>query len=191
MSVGQIDWTHEGQRFEREIYGLVRAMMVNAMRKYRRPYIAFGDMVDDDAIFACRTWRSLRQRGLEPQEVGIWAIADQAVRMVLGGREFRPVGRGDRCWADSPYNPRNNFEAHDFAPWNVPVTHDEGPETIDLDDDFGAWLGTLDEQDRGIVLAYRGGASDDDVADGLGLRPERMKGRRRRMALSLQEWLDR
>jgi len=114
--MSEIDWEHEGERFEVEIYGLVRALMVKAMRRRKRPYIAFGDMVYDAAIFAWRSWHSLRLRGLEPQEIGIWAIADQCVRMVLGGIQFRPVGRGDRCWADSPYNPRNNCEAHDFAP---------------------------------------------------------------------------
>ena len=141
--MSEIDWKYEGERFEREIYGLVRAMMVKAMRRLNRPYIAFGDMVDDAAIFAWRSWRSLRLRGLEPQEIGIWAIADQCVRMVLGGVQFRPVGRGDRCWADSPYNPRNNCEAHDFAPWNTPASHDEGPEAVALEDDFEAWLDTL------------------------------------------------
>jgi hypothetical protein len=191
MSSGEIDWRHEGERFEREIYGLVRAMMVKAMRRLDRPYIAFGDMVDDAAIFAWRSWRSLRLRGLEPQEIGIWAIADQCVRMVLGGVQFRPVGRGDRCWADSPYNPRNNCETHDFAPWNTPATHDEGPEWLGVEDDFTAWLDTLPERDRGIVIAYRGGASDAEVAGAFGLRPEGMKGRRRRLANSLRAWLDR
>ena len=186
-----IDWKNEHQRFEKEIYGLVRAMMVKAMRRLKRPYIAFGDMVDDAAIFAWRSWRSLRLRDLDPQEVGIWAIADQAVRMVLGGREFRPVGRGDRCWADSPYNPRNNFEAHHLAPWYVPASHDEGPTMIGLEDDFGAWLDTLDEQSRGLVLAYRGGATDAEVADQFGLRPEGMKGRRRRLSESFKRWLSR
>ena len=55
--MSEIDWKREGERFELEIYGLVRAMMVRAMRKYRRPSIAFGDMVDDAAIFAWRSWR--------------------------------------------------------------------------------------------------------------------------------------
>ena len=191
MSVGEIDWKNEGERFEREIYGLVRAMMVKAMRRHNRPYIAFGDMVDDAAVFAWRSWHSLRRRGLEPQAIGIWAIADQAVRMVLGGREFRPVGRGDRCWADSPYNPRNGCEAHDFAPWNTPAAHDEGPEAIGLEDDFEAWLDTLLERDRGIVTAYRGGASDTEVARQFGLRPEGMKARRHRLAKSLEDWLNR
>ena len=131
-------------------------MMVKAMRRLNRPYIAFGDMVDDAAIFAWRSWRSLRLRGLEPQEIGIWAIADQCVRMVLGGVQFRPVGRGDRCWADSPTTPRNNCEAHDFAPWNTPASHDEGPEAVALEDDFEAWLDTLPERDRGIVMALPG-----------------------------------
>jgi hypothetical protein len=191
MSDGLIDWRHEGERFEREIYGLVRAMMVKAMRRLDRPYIAFGDMVDDAAIFAWRSWRSLRLRGLEPQEIGIWAIADQCVRMVLGGVQFRPVGRGDRCWADSPYNPKNNCEAHDLAPWHVPASYDEGPEMVGLGDDFTAWFDTLPERDRIVVTGLKGGASDAEVAEQSGLRPEGMKGRHRRLAKSFEEWLDR
>jgi hypothetical protein len=191
MSVGVIDWRHEGERFEREIYGLVRAMMVKAMRRLDRPYIAFGDMVDDAAIFAWRSWRSLRLRGLEPQEIGIWAIADQCVRMVLGGVQFRPVGRGDRCWADSPYNPRNNCEAHDLAPWHVPASHDEGPDMAGLEDDFTAWLDTLPERDRGIVMAYRDGTSDADVAESIGLPIKTLKGLKKRLAESFKGWLNR
>ena len=120
MSVGEIDWTHEGERFEKEIYGLVRAMMVKAMRRHNRPYIAFGDMVDDAAIFAWRSWHSLRLRGLEPQEIGVWAIADQCVRMVLGGIQFRPVGRGDRCWADSPVQPEEQLRGPRLRPLERP-----------------------------------------------------------------------
>ena len=135
-----IDWKNEHQRFEKEIYGLVRAMMVKAIRRLNRPYIAFGDMVDDAAIFAWRSWRSPAAAGPGAAGSRLWAIADQCVRMVLGGIQFRPVGRGDRCWANSPYNPRNNFEAHDLAPWVVPASHDEGPEMVGLEDDFQAWL---------------------------------------------------
>lgn len=191
MSDGLIDWRHEGERFEREIYGLVRAMTVKAMRRLNRPYIAFGDMVDDAAIFAWRSWRSLRLRGLEPQEIGIWAIADQCVRMVLGGIQFRPVGRGDRCWADSPYNPRNGCEAHDLAPWHVLASHEEGPEEVGLEDDFTAWFDTLPERDRAIVLALQGGTSDADVAESIGLSVKTLKSVKKRLSESFKGWLNR
>lgn len=189
--MSEVDLKHEQGRFEREIYGLVRAMMVKAMRKYNRPYIAFGDMVDDAAIFAWRSWRSLRLRDLEPQQIGVWAIADQAVRMVLGGIQFRPVGRGDRCWAESPYNPRNNCEAHDFAPWNTPARHDDGPVEVDLEDDFGAWLDTLPEHDRAVVAALRGGATDAELATRFGMPVKGFQFVKRRLANSLENWLDR
>jgi hypothetical protein len=35
MSV-EIDWKHEGERFEQEVYGLVRAMTVKAMQRLNR-----------------------------------------------------------------------------------------------------------------------------------------------------------
>ena len=40
-------------------------------------------------------------------------------------------------------------------------------------------------------MALRGGANDTEVAERFGLRPEGMKGRRRRLAKSLEEWLNR
>ena len=154
---GEIDWKNEGERFEREIYGLVRAMMVKAMRRHNRPYIAFGDMVDDAAIFAWRSWHSLRLRGLEPQEIGIWAIADQCVRMVLGGVQFRPVGRGDRCWADSPVQPQEQLR----GPRLRPVEHPRLPTTRGRR--RSPWRTTSGrgstrspERDRGIVMALPG-----------------------------------
>src|SRR3954447_24323322 len=75
-----LDWDHEHARFEREMFGLVRALGFKALKRARRPLACWNAMVDDMVIFAWRAWRSLRLRGLEPQEIGIWAIADRAVR---------------------------------------------------------------------------------------------------------------
>ena len=48
--------------------GLVRAMGWKALKRLRRPKACWEDMVSDMEIFSWRAWRSLRLRGLEPQD---------------------------------------------------------------------------------------------------------------------------
>ena len=60
-----------------------------------------------------------------------------------------------------------------------------------MEDDFGAWLDSLGERDRGVVMSLRGGANDTEVAERFGIRPEGMKARRRRLAESFEAWLSR
>jgi len=104
------DWNHEHKRFEAELMGLVRALGWKYLKKARRPRAAWNDMVEDMVIFAWRAWRSLRLRGLEPQEIGIWALADRAVRSSLQGARFQPLqARGDRSHADSIHNQRRGM----------------------------------------------------------------------------------
>lgn len=102
-----LDWDVEHARFEKEMFVLVRALGFKAMKRAGRPKSCWNDMVDDACIFAWRAYRSLRLRGLDPQDVGVYAIADRAVLSTLQGARFQPVGTGSRSYADSIYRKAN------------------------------------------------------------------------------------
>lgn len=175
-----LDWDHEHRRFERELLGLTRALGWKALKRLRRPKVAWDDMIDDMQIFAWRAWRSLRLRGLEPQEIGIWALADRAVRTSLQGAVFRPIGvMGDRSWADSIYNKRNGVKVRsNREDWQLTTATGDGQDESDLMSDWTAWKETLQDDDKAIVQALESG----DV--------ERVKGvkglKRRKRALADQ-----
>ena len=96
----------------------------------------------------CGAWSRRRSAsGPSPTSASGWCSGASSSARWAGATAAGPT---------RPYNPRNNCEAHDFAPWNTPATHDEGPETVALEDDFEAWLDTLPERDRGIVTALPG-----------------------------------
>lgn len=154
-----LDWDVEHARFEKEMFGLVRALGFKALKRARRPKACWNDMVDDMVIFAWRAWRSLRLRGLEPQEIGVWAISDRAVRSSLQGARFQPVGTmGDRSWADSIHNMANGVKVRsNREEWQLTGSVGDGQDESDLIADWIDWKGSLGEDDRGLVEALESG----------------------------------
>lgn len=150
-----LDWDVEHARWEREMRGLVRAMGWKALKRLRRPKACWEDMVNDMEIFSWRAWRSLRLRGLEPQEIGVWSISDRAVRSSLQGARFQPVGTmGDRSWADSVHNKRNNVRVRNNREgWQLEGATGDGQDESDLLNDWKAWKQTLGDEDRELVDA--------------------------------------
>src|SRR6478672_10953156 len=116
-------------------------------------------MVEDMQIFAWRAWRSLRLRGLEPQEIGIWAIADRAVRSSLQGARFQPIGTmGDRSHADSIHNKGNGVKVRsNKEAWQMEGAVVDGQEETDLMADWGSWKETLGKDDLDLVKALEAG----------------------------------
>lgn len=159
----ELDWKVEHKRFEVELLGLVRALGWKYLKRARRPKAAWNDMVEDMAIFAWRAWRSLRLRGLEPQTIGIWAIADRAVRSSLQGARFQPIGTmGDRSWADSIHNKRNGLKVRsNKEEWQLEEATGDGQEDSDLMVDWLRWKETLGADDRVIVEALELGGLVD------------------------------
>lgn len=155
----KLDWDHEHARWEKEMRGLVRALGWKALKRARRPRACWGDMITDMEIFSFRAWRSLRLRGLEPQEIGIWAIADRAVRSSLQGARFQPLqARGDRSHADSIYNRRNGVKIkNNREDWQLEGAVGDGQEASDLMADWESWKGKLGPEDRAIVEALEAG----------------------------------
>ncbi len=158
---GNLDWNVEHGRFEREMFGLVRALGFKAYKRARRPKVCWNDMVDDACIFAWRAWRSLRLRGLEPQTLGIWSIADRAVLSTLQGAVFQHIGTmGDRSHADSIHNKRNGVKVRsNKEDWQLEGATGDGQEDSDLMADWLRWRETLGSDDRVIVEALESGES--------------------------------
>jgi len=157
--VNTLDWNVEHARWERELRGLTRALGWKALKRLRRPKACWDDMIGDMEIFSWRAWRSLRLRGLCPQTIGIWAIADRAVRTSLQGGVFRPIGMmGDRSWADSIHNTNNNVKVRsNREDWQITGAVEGGQEEPDLLNDWKAWKETLGDDDRGLVEALQVG----------------------------------
>ena len=154
-----LDWDHEHARFEKELLGLTRALGWKALKRLKRPKAAWDDMIDDMCIFAWRAWRSLRLRGLEPQSVGIWAIADRAVRTSLQGGVFRPIGvMGDRSHADSIHNKRNGVKVRsNKEDWQLDGSVEDGQDESDVMADWATWKATLDDDERELINALESG----------------------------------
>lgn len=116
-------------------------------------------MITDMEIFSWRAWRSLRLRGLEPQDIGVWAISDRAVRSSLQGARFQPVGTmGDRSWADSIHNKRNGAKVrNNQEDWQLEGSTGDGQKHSDLMADWEAWRETHRDDDRMIVEALEAG----------------------------------
>jgi hypothetical protein len=168
-----LDWNVEHARFEKEMFGLVRAIGFKAYKRMKRPKACWNDMVDDACIFAWRTWRSLRLRGLEPQEVGIWAIADRAVLSTLQGAVFRPVGTGCRSHADSIYRKANGLKVRsNMEDWQLEGATGDSQEDSDLMSDWNDFKKTLDDDDWQLVEALETG---DTSALGDVKNPKRRK----------------
>ncbi len=168
-----LDWPHEHGRFEREMFGLVRALGFKAVKRARRPKACWNDMVDDMVIFAWRAWRSLRLRNLEPQTIGIWAIADRAVRSSLQGAVFRPIGvMGDRSWADSVHNKRNNVRVRNNREnWQLEGATGDSQDESDLLADWETWKETLGGDERELVNTLETiGATDVKSIKGISRR---------------------
>jgi hypothetical protein len=158
-----LDWAHEHARWEKEMRGLVRAMGWKALKRLRRPKACWEDMVSDMEIFSWRAWRSLRLRAREPQEIGIWAISDRAVRSSLQGARFQPIGTmGDRSHADSIYNKRNGLKIRsNREEWQLEGATGDGQDESDLLSDWNAWKKTLGGDDRGMVEGLEVGDTKD------------------------------
>ena len=156
-----LDWNVEHKRFEAELLGLVRALGWKYLKRAKRPKACWNDMVDDMVIFAWRAWRSLRLRALEPQQIGIWAIADRAVRTSLQGAVFRPIGvMGDRCWADSIHNKRNEVKVRsNKEDWQLEGAVGDGHDESDLMADWTIWKESLSDDDRELVGALEAGGT--------------------------------
>jgi hypothetical protein len=150
-----LNWDVEHKRWETEMRGLVRAMGWKALKRLRRPKACWEDMVSDMEIFSWRAWRSLRLRAREPQEIGIWAIADRAVRSSLQGARFQPIGTmGDRSWADSIHNKRNNVKVKsNREDWQLVRVAGDGQDEGDLLSDWSAWKATLGDDEHELVQA--------------------------------------
>ncbi len=141
-------------------------------------------MIDDMQIFAWRAWRSLRLRGLEPQSIGIWAIADRAVRTSLQGAVFRPIGTmGDRSWADSIHNKRNGVKIKSNRDdFQLTTVVGDGQDESDLLADWNAWKETLQDDERALMLAL-------ETGDTSALRDVKsLKRRKRALANRFQEF---
>ena len=154
-----LDWDHEHARFEREMFGLIRVLGFKALKRTRRPKACWNDVVDDMVIFAWRACRSLRLRGLEPQEIGVCASSDRAVRSSLQGARFQPVGTmGDRSWSDSVHNQRNGVKIRsNTKEWQLEGAVGDGQEDSDRIADWRSWKATLGEYDQQIVEALEAG----------------------------------
>lgn len=154
-----LDWNVEHARWEKEMRGLVRALGWKALKRVRRPKACWDEMITDMEIFSWRAWRSLRLRGLEPQTIGIWAIADRAVRSSLQGARFQPVGTmGDRSWADSIHNRRNGLKVRsNKEDWQLEGAVEDGQEVSDLMSDWTVWKSSLDDEEKGFVEALEAG----------------------------------
>lgn len=137
--IDTLEWDHEHGRWEREMRGLVRALGWKALKRARRPKACWNDMVEDMVIFSWRAWRSLRLRGLEPQDIGVWAISARAVRSSLQGARFQPVGTmGDRSWADSIHNKNNGLKVRsNKEDWQLEGVVGDGQDDSDL---MADWL---------------------------------------------------
>lgn len=153
------DWDDEHARWEKEMRGLVRALGWKALKRARRPKACWDDMIADMEIFSWRAWRSLRIRGLEPQEIGIWAIADRAVRTSLQGARFQPVGTmGDRSWADSIHNMANGVKVRsNREEWQLTGSVGDGQDDSDLMVDWLTWKESIGADDRKLVEALEAG----------------------------------
>lgn len=153
------DWTTEATRWERELRGLVRAMGWKALKRLRRPKACWDDMVADMEIFSWRAWRSLRLRGLEPQSIGIWALADRAVRTSLQGGRFQPIGTmGDRSHADSIHNKRNGVKVRsNREDWQLTMATGDGQDESDLMSDWASFKQTLQDDERALVASLEAG----------------------------------
>ena len=153
--------------------GLVRALGWKYLKRARRPQACWEDMVSDMEIFSWRAWRSLRLRGLEPQKIGIWAIADRAVRSSLQGARFQPVGTmGDRSWADSVHKKRNNVRVRNNREgWQLEGATGDGQDESDLLADWRTWKETLGDEERELVdVLETNGATDVKSIEGPGRR---------------------
>lgn len=170
-----LNWDVEHKRWETEMRGLVRAMGWKALKRLRRPKACWEDMVSDMEIFSWRAWRSLRLRSLEPQSIGIWAIADRAVRSSLQGARFQPIGvMGDRSHADSIHNKRNNVRVRsNREDWQLEGVSGDGQDESDLMADWSAWKATLGDDERELVDALEKNESKD-------VRPTKSISRRKR-----------
>jgi hypothetical protein len=157
--VQEIDLSVEHVRWQREMRGLVRALGWKALKRAGRPKKCWDDMISDMEVFSWRAWRSLRLRGLEPQEIGVWAISDRAVRSSLQGARFQPVGTmGDRSWADSIYNKRHGLKVRsNREDWQLTGAVEGEQEESDLLADWATWKAGLNEVDRAIVEALETG----------------------------------
>lgn len=153
------DWDVEHKRFEREMFGLVRVIAFKAYKRARRPKFYFNSMVEDACIFAWRAWRSLRLRGLDPQDIGAYAIADRAVLSTLQGARFQPVGTmGDRSHADSIYNKKNGVKVRsNKEDWQLEGSTGDGQEDSDLMADWATWKESLPHEGRMVVQALEAG----------------------------------
>ena len=158
-----LDWAHEHARWEKEMRGLVRAMGWKALKRLRRPKACWEDMVNDMEIFSWRAWRSLRLRGLEPQDIGVWAISDRAVRSSLQGARFQPIGTmGDRSWADSIHNKRNGIKVRsNREEWQLTRVAEDSQEDSDLMADWAAWKETLEDDERELIEALEANEPTD------------------------------
>lgn len=178
------EWNDEHARWESEMRGLVRALGVKALRRAHRPRACWDDMIIDMEITSWAAWRSLRLRGFEPRAVGVWAVSNQAVQAVMGGRAFRPLqARGDRSWADSLYNRRNGVRVKsNRESWRLDGAVGDGQEDSDLMADWNAWKGTLDGDDLELVEALEAG---DTAAP---LKVKNLKRRKRFLANMFKEF---
>ena len=158
-----LDWAHEHARYEKELLGLVRALAWRYLKRAKRPKVCWNDMCDDMQIFAWRAWRSLRLRGLEPQTIGIWAIADRAVRSSLQGARFQPIGTmGDRSWADSIHNKKNGLKVRsNREEWQLVRVAGDGQDEGDLNTDWTTWKETLGDDERELVEVLEAGETKD------------------------------
>ena len=101
----------------------------------------------------------MRLRRLEPQDIGVWAISDRAVRSSLQGARFQPVGTmGDRSWADSIHNKANGVKVkNNKEVWQLEGSTGDGQEDSDLLFDWTTWKESLPGEDRELVQALEAG----------------------------------
>ena len=90
---------------------------------------------------------------MEPQKIGIWAIADRAVRTSLQGGRFQPIGTmGDRSWADSVHNKRNGVKVRsNRQSWQLSGVVGDGQDEIDMVTDWTTWKESLGDDERELV----------------------------------------
>jgi hypothetical protein len=109
-------------------------------------------------ITSWAAWRSLRLRGYEPRDVGVYAISLRCVRQVMGGRDFRPLqSRGDRSWADSLFNKRNGRIKTNLDDWQISGRVEGEQEESDLMADWSTWKATLGDDDKELVAVLEAG----------------------------------
>jgi hypothetical protein len=166
-----INWNVEHSRWEKEMRGLVQALGWKALKRLRRPKACWDDMITDMEIFSWRAWRSLRLRGLEPQELGVWSISDRAVRSSLQGAGFPPIGTmGDRSWADSIHNKRNGVRVkNNREDWQLTGAIGDGQDESDLIADWETWKAMLGDDDQELVEVLEMGDTES-LATSKGLK---------------------